>query len=157
MKIKKAARAVIVDDDNLIALIDVREGEYYKIPGGGIEDGESEEVAVKREALEEAGCRIEILKRIGEQQFTDDNPEYGETIHHSVCFLAQKIGEQNDTNFDDWERSNNMKLIWVSFSEAIELFSKVNTSDYFGSQINKRDFEFVLKAQKLWDYHNNKL
>jgi 8-oxo-dGTP pyrophosphatase MutT (NUDIX family) len=149
MKLKKAARTVIVDDNNLIALIDVREGEYYKIPGGGIEDGETEEEAAKREALEEAGCQIKILKKIDEQQFTDNNPEYGATIHHSVCFLAKKVGDQNDTNFDDWERSNNMKLIWVSFPEAIKLFSNVTTTEYFGSQINKRDFGFVLIAQKI--------
>ena len=149
MNIKRAARAVIVDENNLIALIDVRDGEYYKIPGGGIESDETEEEAAKRESLEEAGCQIEILGKIGEQQFADNNPDYGDMIHHSVCFLAKKIGEQADTNFDDWEQSNKMKLIWVSFPEAIDLFSKVNTSDYFGSQINKRDFEFVVKAQKM--------
>ena len=149
MNIKKASRTVIVDENNFIALIDVRDGEYYKIPGGGIEAGETEEDAAKREALEEAGCEISIIKKIGEQQFADHSQKYGDTIHHSVCFLARKIGEKKDTNFDEWERSNNMKLIWVSFPQAIELFSKVNTPDFFGSEINQRDFGFVLKAKEM--------
>ena len=59
METKNAARTVIVDENNQIALINVRDGEYYKIPGGGIEEGESEEMAAKREALEESGCAVE--------------------------------------------------------------------------------------------------
>ena len=149
MNIKNAARTVIVDENNLVALIDVRGGEYYKIPGGGIEVGESEEQAAKREAREEAGCKIEIIKKIGEQQFVDNNSKFGEMTHHSVCYLAKKIGDKKETSFDDWEKSNQMKLIWVTFSKAIELFSGVTTTDFFGSEINKRDFGFVLQAQEL--------
>jgi hypothetical protein len=67
------------------------------------------------------------------------------SIDQSV-FLANKVGDSKDTNFDDWEQVNNMKLIWVSFVEAIDLFSKVKTDDDFASQINKRDFEFVKTA-----------
>lgn len=148
MKTKRAARTVIVDEKNLVALIEVRNGEYYKIPGGGIEEGESEETAAKREALEEAGCEIEIISKIGEQQFEDHNPEFGDMVHHSVCFLAKKIGNNLNTNFDEWEKSNKMKLIWVSWSRAMELFSGVRTTDYFGAEINKRDFGFVLKAKE---------
>ncbi|MBP9817168.1 NUDIX domain-containing protein [Candidatus Shapirobacteria bacterium] len=149
MKTKRAARTVIIDEDNLVALIDVRDGEYYKIPGGGIEKGETEEAAAKREALEEAGCDIEIIKKIGEQQFEDMNPKFGDIIHHSVCYLAKKVGDKKNTSFDEWEKSNKMKLIWVTFPKAIELFSKVNTHDFFGSEINKRDFGFVLKAKEM--------
>jgi len=140
MNIRNAARTVIVDKANkLIALIKVRDGEYYKIPGGGVDDGETEESAAIREAMEESGCGIEIIDKIGEQQFVDDN----KIIHRSVCFLANKVGGLEDTNFDDWEQINKMKLIWVSFDEAIELFSKVKIDDNFASQINKRDFEYL--------------
>ena len=148
MNIRNAARTVIVDKANkLIALIKVRDGEYYKIPGGGVDDGETEESAAIREAMEESGCGIEIIDKIGEQQFVDDN----KIIHRSVCFLANKVGGLEDTNFDDWEQINKMKLIWVSFDEAIELFSKVKIDDNFASQINKRDFEFVLMAKNIID------
>ncbi len=150
MKIKNAARTVIVDENNLVALIDVRNGEYYKIPGGGIEEGENEQQAARREAMEEAGCEIEIVQKISKQQFVDNNPKYGgETTHHSVCFLARKIGKNINTSFDDWESSNQMKLIWVTFEKAIELFTNVKTDDFFGSEINKRDFDFVLKARNI--------
>ncbi len=146
---KRAARAVIVDGNKLLALISVRDGEYYKIPGGGIEEGESEETAARREAREEAGCEINILREIGRQEFRDNNPDFGETLHQSVCFLAEKVGVDNEVNFDDWERSNRMKLIWVDFPEAIRLFSKVTTNDFFGREISKRDYAFVLRAKEV--------
>jgi 8-oxo-dGTP diphosphatase len=87
MNVRNAARTVIVDKgNNLIALINVRDGEYYKIPGGGVDDGETEESAAIREAMEESGCKIEIIDKIGEHQFVDDN----KTIHRSVCFFGKQ-------------------------------------------------------------------
>ncbi len=149
MNIKRAARTVIVDENNLIALIDVRNGEYYKIPGGGIEEGETEIEAAMREASEEAGCEIVIGPKIGENEFLDNNSEYGETVHHSVCFLAKKVGESKKTSFNEWEKSNNMKLIWVTVPQALKLFENVSTTDEFASKINERDYNFVLKAKEL--------
>lgn len=148
MQIKRAARTVIVDGD-LIALIEVKGGEYYKIPGGGVEGNETDIEAAKREALEEAGCEVEIGQKIDENEFVDNNPEFGETCHQSICFLAKRIGDSKNTSFDTWEQSNNMRLIWVSFPKAIELFSKATVTDFFGSQINKRDYEFVIKVRDL--------
>lgn len=34
IKIKRAARTVIFDDNGMTPIINVRNGEYYKIPGG---------------------------------------------------------------------------------------------------------------------------
>lgn len=149
MGIKNAARAVVIDENNYVALISVRDGEYFKIPGGGIEEGESEEQAAKREVLEESGCEVELLRKIGRNEFIDNSQKSDETLHRSVCFLAKTIGNKKDPCFNDWEKSNRMKLIWVTFSKAIELFSNVKTTDLFGSEINKRDFEFVIKARNL--------
>ncbi|MEI7689704.1 MAG: NUDIX domain-containing protein [Candidatus Saccharibacteria bacterium] len=149
MKTKRAARTVIVDENGLIALIDVRDGEYYKIPGGGIEAEESERTAARREALEEAGCKINIIRKIGEQQFVDDDPERGETMHHSVCFLAKKTS-QHETSFDDWEQSNDMKLIWVDFETAKKLFASGKPVGNFCTSIHNRDFEFVLKGMEIY-------
>jgi 8-oxo-dGTP pyrophosphatase MutT (NUDIX family) len=149
MKYKSAARTVIINDNNQVALIDVRHGEYYKIPGGGIETGESEETTAKREALEEADCVVELIQEIGRQEFKDSHPSFGETLHQSICFLAKIITNQNKTNFDSWEQSNDMKLIWVTFDEAIKLFTDAKPQDFFAKEINKRDLSFVIKAKEL--------
>jgi 8-oxo-dGTP diphosphatase len=88
MNIKHSARTVIYDQENLLALIDVRDGEYFKIPGGGIEKGETLKQAAIREALEETGCDIKLFKKIGENNIVDESKNI---IYHSICYLAQKI------------------------------------------------------------------
>lgn len=148
LKIKRAARTVILDNQGKIAIINVRNGEYFKIPGGGIEMNETPEEAVKREALEEAGAQIEIIEKLGEQKFQDP---YAEFIHHSVCFLSNKIGAGKNPEFDNWEKNNNLKLSWINFDEAIKLFQSSATKDPMGKEINKRDYEFLLLAIKKLD------
>jgi ADP-ribose pyrophosphatase YjhB (NUDIX family) len=145
--IKRAARTVIVDGENKTAILEVRGGEYYKIPGGAIETGETDEEAAKREALEESGCQVEIIKKLGEQQFTDSDPEHNGLIHSSVCYLAKKKSE-GQTCFTDWEKERNFKLLWVSFDKAIDLFSKAKPQNPFCVEINKRDLNFIKLAKK---------
>ncbi len=148
-KYKKAARAVIVDDKNRVAIIDVRNGEYFKIPGGGIEEGETVDQAVRREAMEEAGSEIKIVQDLGEQKFVDPGPDYNNLIHHSVCFLARKTDEHKNPSFDDWEKSNNFQLLWVDFDEAFRLFERSRTEDPYGQAINERDFQYLRKAREI--------
>ena len=64
-KTREAARAIVFDDDNLIALLHATKNFYYKLPGGGIEAGETKEDALKRECKEEIGCNVEIIKELG--------------------------------------------------------------------------------------------
>jgi 8-oxo-dGTP diphosphatase len=49
---------------NKIAIIKTRDGKYF-LPGGGIENKETHEECLKREALEEMGIDIEIGHFIG--------------------------------------------------------------------------------------------
>lgn len=108
-------------------------------------------MAAIREAKEESGCDVEILDKVGEQEFLDKNPKFGDMIHHSVCFLAKLIGERKETNFDEWEKSNDFKMSWVTYEEACKLFESSNTDDFFGKNINQRDYEFLKKAKEILD------
>ncbi|WP_025025512.1 (deoxy)nucleoside triphosphate pyrophosphohydrolase [Caldalkalibacillus mannanilyticus] len=38
--------------------------DYWEFPGGKVEEGESYEVALKREIREELGCEIDVLEKI---------------------------------------------------------------------------------------------
>jgi 8-oxo-dGTP pyrophosphatase MutT (NUDIX family) len=65
-EIRHAARAVVIDENKNVALLPVSKGNYYKLPGGGIDKGESIIDAVKRECIEEIGCEIDIVEELGE-------------------------------------------------------------------------------------------
>jgi len=58
--------------------IDNREGDWWQMPQGGIDDGEDVETALLREIWEEVGARpehLEIVTRLEEELFYDLPPE----------------------------------------------------------------------------------
>lgn len=66
-KRRKSGRAIIIRDGKMLAFLRKRYSrktgewiEYYSIPGGGIDKGESPEAAVVRELYEEMGIRIKL-------------------------------------------------------------------------------------------------
>ncbi len=51
--VREAARAVLTDDSGRVALMYVAGLDYYKLPGGGVEEGEDVKLALARELMEE--------------------------------------------------------------------------------------------------------
>lgn len=154
---KRAARTVIVDNAGLFAILEVGDGDYYKIPGGGIEEGESIEQAAAREAREEAGVEVELLGRLSDHAFHEQHPEKGHIVHHSVCFLAKMVGPQQATSFDDWEQSLRFKLHWWDFDTATAHFKAATPTTFFGEQINPRDYAYLLEGKRLLDAQGSEL
>ena len=55
---RTAVRCLIFKDDK-ICIIHVNKGNYYKLPGGGVEPEDPNDiVACQRESLEETGCEV---------------------------------------------------------------------------------------------------
>ena len=70
-KRRKSARALIIRDEKLLVFLRKRHSrktgewiEYYSIPGGGIDKGETPEDAAIRELYEEMGVRIKLDKLV---------------------------------------------------------------------------------------------
>lgn len=140
---RKAARAVVLDNENRIGLLHVSSKNYYKLPGGGIEEGEDIKIALDRECEEELGVQIEVLKEIG--SIIEYRAQF--KLHQtSYCFLAKTSSDKNVPNFTDEEKSSGFKIVWVEPNEALQLLDLKQTSDYEGKFIEERDFCFLNKA-----------
>ena len=64
---KKRVSAVIIDGDKILLIRRVKpDAEYYTLPGGTVEEGESLESAMIREAKEELSVDVKISKLLFE-------------------------------------------------------------------------------------------
>ena len=83
-------------------------GIAYVFPGGATESNETPEQAVRREAKEETGLDVELIKKIGERS----HPKTGKTIHYFHCRTTSQQTKVDPTKNDDLE-----SLAWVPISE----------------------------------------
>jgi 8-oxo-dGTP pyrophosphatase MutT (NUDIX family) len=145
-KERRASRAVVLDDENNVALLFVSKHGYYKLPGGGIEEGEDEIEALKRECLEEIGCEIAVENEIG---MTIEYRSKFQVRQESYCFLARVVGEKGAPNFKEGEVADGFQVIWISMDEAIRLVEISNTEDYQSGFIVPRELVLLREAKKL--------
>ena len=77
-----SSRAIIIEDNKLLTMFrrkiknDGSVKEYYVIPGGGLEEGETLEENVIRELKEEFNVDIEIIKFLGTEEYEDTIANY---------------------------------------------------------------------------------
>lgn len=124
--------------------------EYFSIPGGGIDEGESEKAAVIRELNEEMGIRIRVLEKVAHRK--------GEKFEHHV-FLAEMIDPNerprlmpDSEEARDWHTSFNQFIPqWVSvrqltkenlryYSDYLDLIQRLSRGEHPGEvlQIDAR-------------------
>lgn len=144
-KVREAARAIVLDDDGRVALLWMELYQGHKLPGGGIDPGESIKQALERELLEEIGCRAEIVSELGNVVEYRDEYRLRQT---SYCFLAKKIGEQSESSFTEDELADGFRMVWVeSIDVAIHRLEQEGSDAYVGEFMRLRDLA-LLKAAK---------
>ncbi len=140
-----ASRAVAFDDEGKIPLEFISKFNFHKLPGGGIEKGEDELTACKREMDEETGCVVEITGEVGMVE------EYRSKFHlyqTSYCYLG-KIISKGTPHLEPDEVEEGQQLVWKTLDEAIEAIRNDKTDDYEGKFIQQRDLAFLEEAKKL--------
>lgn len=139
-KIRKASRAVIFNEENKIAILNVSNDNYHKLPGGGIEKDEDIITALRRELMEEVGVEVDILNELG---MIIEYRDSFKQLQISYCYLCKVVGEYQETSFTEEEKNNGFILEWVSLNEAISILEKDNPEKYMGKFIRERDLEFL--------------
>lgn len=144
-QLRKAARAVIFNASNQIALLAVTKLNYYKLPGGGVEAGENLTQALAREVLEETGSTIQVEDEIG---VIIEYRDRFKILQISYCYRAHLIGQPRDPHFTAEEKANGFELLWLPLPTAIQKLAEDRTTDYEGKFIEKRDLAFLQKFAK---------
>ena len=109
--------AVIENNDQQIAVIGTSRG--YFLPGGGIEAGESDVDALKREIIEEIGYQALVLVEIGET--VEYIQAYNEERYYQIrskfykVQLGSKVGEGIEKDH---------QLVWLSQEDAYKLLMR---------------------------------
>lgn len=144
---RKAVRAVVFDPEGKIALLHVTRDQYYKLPGGGIEQDENHEAALQRECLEEIGCRVEVLDELG---MIIENRKFCNLKQISYCYFAKQVGNQNKPNFTTDEIEEGFEELWVPYKKAMALLEKNEAIGIEGrSYIVPRDTLFLKAAERF--------
>jgi 8-oxo-dGTP pyrophosphatase MutT (NUDIX family) len=148
--LREAARAVVSDEAGAIALLHVTRDHYYKLPGGGIDAGETPVQALERELLEEIGCHATITHELGtvvEQRYYQDMTQ----ISH--CYVATLVGEKSRPNYTEKEREAGFEIVWANDIHAATLLLESSAATA-PNEINitfmrERDVAITKKAAAL--------
>ncbi len=114
---RAASRAVIVRDGKILLTHETVSG-WWLIPGGGLEEGETPEACVIREAEEETGYRIRPLT-----QFLALYEYYEEVRYVSHYFVCEVTGK-GQMKLTDAEKRRGVRPEWIDLEEAVTIFSE---------------------------------
>ena len=132
---RPSVRGIIFDDNNNIAMIYSKKYHYYKFPGGGMEEGETQLKTLAREIKEETGMTLVpgSAKEFGEvvriQKYSteeDDDTIFVQQNFYYTCEVEKEIGEQN---LDESEKEAEFILTFVPIDKAIEMNASFKTDE----------------------------
>ena len=146
---REAVRAILLDSDGKIGMIEATTGNYYKLPGGGVDEGESHEQALRRELIEEAGYEIEIKAELGYTiEYRCQWPKFPRSglEQYSYCYVA-RAGTFVGAAPEEDEAADGFELVWLELDEAIKRLANVIPHTSAGS--DEYDMQFYTLRERL--------
>ena len=114
VKPRLTARAILKNRDGQYAAIFSERFRLYSLPGGGIEAGETAAKALRRELLEETGCRCVSIQGLG---IVEENRAYCNFTQRSFYYVVTTEEPYEEPLLTDKERKNRTEVRWLSFEE----------------------------------------
>jgi len=112
--LKLRATAVILKEGSLLLIHRIRDGkEYYVLPGGSVEEGETPVEACLREAKEETNLDISVKRKLTGFENRGRSGNY---------FLCKPTSDDLGINFPEAERisvSNHYSLQWIPVEKIL--------------------------------------
>jgi 8-oxo-dGTP diphosphatase len=141
-----SARALIIKDDKIL-LHEFDRGDYYNLPGGGLELDESLRDAVKREVLEESGISVNVKELLYIYEYNPIRDDYryglrGALSHVFRCEVDPEIEISLPTviDTDPTGKSVSTGCKWMSIEDLKKIHLEPKINDIIIDDYNKRSF-----------------
>ena len=118
--LRNAVRAIITNENKLL-MIHLGKTNEYKFPGGGMEENETCEEALKREVMEEAGYRVtEITEKAGiaTEFAVARESKYNIFKMISEYYIAKIDHSRSEQKLDGYEKELLFSPCWVEIEKA---------------------------------------
>ncbi|MBP3209517.1 MAG: NUDIX domain-containing protein [Oscillospiraceae bacterium] len=130
---RNSARSIIITEGK-VAMIHSLKYDYYKFPGGGIENGESPVEAMIRETREEAGLVVDP-ESVKEYRFVHriQKSDIDATecfIQDNYYYLCDTMDQLTSQDLDNYEAQGSYRLEYVEPLVAINKNYSVKNSPY---------------------------
>ena len=141
---RPSVRGIIIRD-NTIAMMHSLKYDYYKLPGGGIEEGESLEETLIREVKEESGLVVKesTIKEFGLVRRIEKGMIEDIFIQENYYFLCEAEDEPEEQNLDDYEADERFTLEFVTVEQVLD----VNNNHDHGEKVNAQTFKGMLDRE----------
>lgn len=145
--IREAVRAVLFDAEGKVPLLFSTRHNYHKLPGGGVEAGESYQQALEREVLEEIGA---IIKDVSELGMVEEFRVRFNLQQISYCYIGQ-VSKKGENKLEPDELAEGFEVVWVPLVEAIARLESDTPHDYEGPFIKERELVFLRTAARRYE------
>lgn len=147
------ARGIVLNGVGDIALIHKTLKNEYKLPGGGIDEGEDPAAAFIRECREELGCMVEIIEELGTAVEYKSQENFKQL---SFVYVAKKVDELDSRSLTDKEKDEGTEFVWLPKLQALGVMKRslgeLKQSKY--DSIYRTKF-MVLRDIRILEYYSN--
>jgi 8-oxo-dGTP pyrophosphatase MutT (NUDIX family) len=154
---RKATRAIVLNGEDILLLFTERYHDY-SLPGGGIDDGESNVDGLIRELKEETGAHnVKNIEEFGlYEEFRPWHKEGFDIIHmESYCYTCTIDEELLEPELEAHELSNGMCPVWINIHQAIAHNEEtIAKSKKKGLSIERETFLLKLIVSELLHSNN---
>jgi ADP-ribose pyrophosphatase YjhB (NUDIX family) len=145
-ELRKSARAILLNAEGNMATQYLKTYDFHKLPGGGVDPGESVEEALLREVSEEVGCDCKISVPVG---ITIEYRNTYRLLHISYCYVATVEGVVGEPKLEAGEIEEGQETLWIPPAEALKRMRSDKPRKFEGHFILRREIAF------LEEYLNN--